>query len=182
MSTRSSWLLVPAALVALLAVLSLVAAVAPARCAETPDAWLASPVEADLVFGDAATASAAAGDSDLVVLEDATGRRSAPLPFSALTADAVLLDCGADLAGRRVSLRVFRRLPSGRESQAWLTALPRVRDDGILPVAGLPAGCCDFEVVVPGDPAPSLSADAVTLPADAARPVPLQLRSAVAPR
>jgi hypothetical protein len=130
MEPRNTWLLVPAALAALLAVLACIANVAPRRFEDA-----GFTVEADADLGDMVPADAVANDR--VQLQDADGRRSAPQSLAALTANTVVLQFEAALAGQDVEVDV-----RGAGAAVLLRGTFTLRADATLPLVGLPAGHC----------------------------------------
>jgi hypothetical protein len=86
-----------------------------------------------------------------VVLRDAAGARSQPVPIGALTAFALVVELPAAARGRRGTMTVFRRLDGVPQSEPWLTFAARARSDGTVPIAGLAAGCYDVRFVLPAD-------------------------------
>lgn len=136
----------PAALLVLLLVLQMTAMPAPSAEAPAPraEARKDHPAPALLRPG-------------RVALQDASGRRSAPWQLPAASA-ALVLDLGQAWQQQRVSVRLWRRDEDGnRQQPAWLTATPRVRSDGRLPIGGIAAGRYDVEVEAGGSTFASLT-------------------------
>lgn len=124
MADRLSWWVIPGALVVLTRVVT-----------------LGAPAD-DAVRGVAREATHA---EDVVVLQDATGRRSKPVAFSALAATALLVRLPATTAGRTARIAVWQRgaRPGGLP---WLQVDVDVGADGTVPIAGLAAGRYDVRV------------------------------------
>lgn len=131
MAERLRWWVIPGAIIVLARVVTL-------------DDGTGRQPEAAPVAAPAPLDETAAGP---VVLRDASGRRSAPVPCPADAANALLVQLPVACAGQRVQLTLWRRLGNGREALPWLTATPRVRSDAVLPIAGQPAGSYDVEVM-----------------------------------
>lgn len=82
----------------------------------------------------------------VVQVRDASGsRRMAVLPSA--TDKALRVACPAHFAGQRIEMVIWRRIDGEREPQAWLRVKPNVRADCIVPMAGLPSGRYDIEVL-----------------------------------
>jgi hypothetical protein len=86
---------------------------------------------------------------DLVVARDASGRRQL-LPFGGFAQQALVLELPAGCAGRRATVRLFRRRGEARDPRPWIEAHPTVRADGTVPMAGVVAGAYDVEVELQG--------------------------------
>ena len=149
MADRLSWWVIPGALVVLTRVVTLGA---PADDAPRGVAREAMHAE------------------DVVVLQDATGRRTKPVSFAALTATALVVHLPATLAGRAAQITVWQHgaRPVG---SPWLQVEVDVGADGTVPIAGLAAGRYDVratfasgqsfaatEVAAPGTCEPKLQA------------------------
>lgn len=155
MADRLSWWVIPGALVVLTRVVTLDA---------SPDP------------GTRSTVREATHAEDVVVLQDAAGRRSKPVAWSTLTATALVVQLPATTAGNTVQVRVWRHgARSGAQSRSapWLQVEVAVREDGTVPIAGLAAGRYDVrvsaaagqqfeaaDVAAPGSCEPSLHAAA----------------------
>lgn len=150
MNQRLGWWTLPAAMLVLLRVVTLDGADAREQVA---------PVDA-------------AASRDVMVLE-AAGRRSAPLPAPVpAVAGAVFVAVPALHAGARGSMTIWRRTAAGREAEPWLEFTPKVPSDATLKIAGLAAGCYDFEW---------RCGDAVLVAEAAAAPGTVELQPAAAP-
>lgn len=127
MAERIRWWLIPGALVVLVRVVTLDSPVVPAA---TPRA----------------AAAEASHRGGLVVLQEASGHRSKPveIPHSS---KALLVTLPAERIGQRAVMTIWRRHGGLREQEPWLVLQPRVRRDGTVPIAGLPAGRYDLEMV-----------------------------------
>lgn len=79
-----------------------------------------------------------------VAVLDAAGRRLGPVLVETAGAATIVVPAGHD--GERGAMTVWRRTGGHREATPWLDLRPRVRDDGTLSLAGLPAGRYDFEL------------------------------------
>src|SRR5687768_1119527 len=124
MAQRLSWWVIPGALVVLCRVATLNGEPAP---------QVAEPVEATVL-------------PDRVAVREASGRRHAAFPLAAFARNAFVVVVPPELAGRKVTMTIWRRLAGGREATPWLTLEPRVRADATLPIAGLAAGRYDLVV------------------------------------
>lgn len=93
-------------------------------------------------------AQEAVAPTDLVVLRDATGRRTAPRPLATLQAGAFVVVLPASCRGQRGTLTLWRRTEQGREASPWLEFPAGGRDDGTVPIAGLAAGRYDVQFTV----------------------------------
>jgi hypothetical protein len=129
MAQRLSWWAIPGTLVVLGHVVTL-------GRSETPPA---------------ATAPAFEGTSaaPLVVVRDAAGRRSAPLPLAALTAGALRLHVPGPRPARPVHVTLWRTVGGVREDRPWLQCDAPVRADGAIAIGGLPAGVYDVRCELP---------------------------------
>lgn len=147
MADRLSWWVIPGALVVLMRVATLTGDEAPAT-APAADAVVA-PAQ--------------------VVVRDAAGKRSRPIPMAGLLAKTLLITLPATCAGETVALTVWRRIDGRREATPWLTLAPRVRADGTLPFAGLAAGCYDVVATCgTGAGLRTFAANAITSPGELA--------------
>ncbi len=127
MADRPSWWVIPGALVVLTRVVTLVGD-------EPAHAPAAAPREAS-------------AKADPVVLRDASGRRSPPLSWSALTASSVVLTVPGMKPGDRGALTMWP-LPAGRRAAApAVTAVVPVRDDGTIALGGIAPGRYEVQVV-----------------------------------
>lgn len=97
-------------------------------------------------------ASEAVAPTGVVVLRDAAGRRSEPLPLASLQAHPFVVVLPPSCRGRRGTLTLWRRTEHGREASPWLEFPAGGRDRGTVPIAGLAAGCYDvrFAVAIDG--------------------------------
>ena len=126
MADRLSWWVIPGALVVLLRV-----------------ATLAAPTPEPEVDSVAAPATVGSGH---VVVRDASGERSVPIPAVDLVRNPFVLTVPADFVGQSGSMTLWRRLSSGREATPWLEVRPRVRSDATIPISGLTPGRYDVEL------------------------------------
>ncbi|MCU0866807.1 MAG: hypothetical protein MUC36_23730 [Planctomycetes bacterium] len=94
----------------------------------------------------------AVAPNDRVVLRDATGRRTAPVPLASLQAGAFVVVLPASCRGRRGTLTLWRCTAQGREASPWLEFPAGGRADATVPIAGLAAGRYDvrFSVAIDG--------------------------------
>jgi hypothetical protein len=90
---------------------------------------------------DAKDAAKAVCGGAVLALDAAVRRGIAPAADDALT-----LHAPAAWRGRRVQLRVWRRVAAAAEPVLWLEGTPRLGRDGSLVVEGLGAGRYDVEV------------------------------------
>jgi hypothetical protein len=128
MVDRLRWWWIPAGLVVLIGTVAL-----PGRIAVEPPA----PAVRDAV-----------AVADRAVLQDATGRRTTPMPFGELRAGALVIALPAACRGLRGTMTLWRRADAGREATPWLSVPAGPREDGIVPIAGLAAGRYDLEFAV----------------------------------
>lgn len=124
MNQRLRWWVLPGAMIVLLRVVTL---------------GEADPA-ADVAVVDASNTGAR------TTVREAASRRSADEPVEIDFARAFVANLATTYAGERGTMRLWRRLPQGREATPWLTFRARVRDDGTLPIAGLAAGRYDVEL------------------------------------
>ena len=104
----------------------------------------------------------ATAPGEQVVLRDAAGARSQPVPIGALTAGALVVELPVAARGRRGTMTVWRRSDGALPSEPWLTFAARARSDGTVPIAGLAAGCYDVRFVLAADAATGEQAFATT--------------------
>lgn len=142
MADRLSWWVIPGALVVLTRVVTLVGD-------EPGHAPVAVPREAS-------------AKADPVMLRDASGRRSPPLSWSALTASSVVLTVPGTKPGDRGALTMWP-LPAGRAAAPAVTAVVPVRDDGTIALGGIAPGCYEVQVVFGGQ---AFTSTAVTAPGE----------------
>ncbi|MBK8100147.1 MAG: hypothetical protein IPK26_23850 [Planctomycetes bacterium] len=113
----------------------------------------------------AATSPKIAPPTERVVVQDASGNRSAPVPLVALTTGAVILEFDRTHIGRRVHLRIWSH-DSPRDQPPQLDLRPRVRNDATIPIAGLATGRHHVVWLENGQP---IAEAPFTIGADAAR-------------
>lgn len=142
MADRLSWWVIPGALVVLTRVVTL----------GDP-----TPTTAPTVAQEASHAE------DAVVLRDATGRRSEPRSWAALTKGALVVHLPQRYAGRSGQVTVWRQ---GERSTPQLSVHVPVRDDGTIPIAGLGAGQYDVQVCFGAGGAPVFAERGVAVPGD----------------
>lgn len=85
------------------------------------------------------TSSRPAPPTDRVVVQDANGHRSAPIPLAALTTGVVILQFDPTRIGQRVHLQIWSH-DTPRDQPPQLDIRPRVRKDATVPIAGLTTG------------------------------------------
>jgi hypothetical protein len=144
MADRLSWWVIPGALVVLTRVVTL-----GSGSAEAP-----TPVP---VVHEASHAE------DVVVLREATGRRSEPRSWAALTKGALVVHLPRRYAGRTGQVTVWRH---GERNTPQLAVAAPVRDDGSIPIAGLAAGDYDVQVSFGTGGAPVFAERGVVVPGD----------------
>ncbi len=131
MANRLQWWTIPATVVVLVRVVTL-----------DPQPH---QVEADRVEPATPIAEPAlGGDPRMVVLRDASGTRTRPLPLSFDGALVVQLPAGA--ARQQVDFELRRYLPNAEEPGLCSHGSPRARADATIPILGLPAGRYALEV------------------------------------
>ena len=128
MNDRLRWWVLPGAMLVLLGVLTL----------GEPDA-----------AGDVAAVEASDGSGTTAVV-GASGRRLGELPLPVGGAGAFVVTLPVGQARARGTMRLWRRLATGREAQPWLQFRGRVRGDGTIPIAGLAVGDYDVELQLDG--------------------------------
>ncbi|MBL8732146.1 MAG: hypothetical protein JNN13_07230 [Planctomycetes bacterium] len=144
MAERLRWWVIPGALIVLAHVVSLDSGGPPAPGGDARGPAVALP--------------------PVVAVREASGSRSRPLALAATATRAFVVHLPGH-EGQRGEMTIWRRLDAGREATPWLTLRPKVRGDGSIPIAGLPAGRYDVEMVFgDGAAAERLAATAVDAP------------------
>ena len=103
--------------------------------------------------------------TDRVVVQDANGNRSAPIPLAALTTGAVILEFDPSCIGQRIHLQIWSN-DFPRDQPPQIDIRPRVRKDATVPIAGLTTGTHHLVWLENGKP---IAESPFTIGADCAR-------------
>jgi hypothetical protein len=88
----------------------------------------------------------ATAPADAVVLRDASGRRSQPVSWSELTANALVLSLPGATTGARGAVTMWRKNDGVRAARPTVTFVAPVREDGTIALAGIAPGDYDVQV------------------------------------